>query len=298
MNLSIIIVSWNTKELTLTCLRSIFTYLEKNTFEVFLVDNNSADGTVAAAEELKKENGWENLKIIANKENVGFAKANNQAIKLAKGKYVLLLNSDTEFVGGEVEKVLEFMRQNSDCGILGPKLLNSDKTLQKSCRRFPKLLDQIFVQLKFYNLFPERIDLVREYFMLDFKHDEIREVDQIMGAAMFIKKGVFDKIGLLDEGFWAVFEEVDFCLRAQKAGFKTVFYPDFEIIHHKEQSFKQVASTRKQINFNKSLYYYFFKHKPLWQLFILWLFQPVNLFLTWFDSVLKIRKLIGKRKDL
>jgi hypothetical protein len=134
--------------------------------------------------------------------------------------------------------------------------------------------------------------------MLNFKHDEIKEVDQIMGAAMFIKKEVFDKIGLLDEGFWAVFEEVDFCLRAKVAGLKTVFYPDFEIIHHKEQSFKQVASTRKQINFNKSLYYYFFKHKPLWQLFILWLFQPINLLLTWFDGVLKIRKIFGKRKDL
>jgi len=298
MPLSIIIVSWNTRELTLTCLRSIFTYLEKNTFDVFLVDNNSADGTVAAVKKLKKENDWKKLEIIVNKENLGFAKANNQAIKLAKGECVLLLNSDAEFVGDGIEKVLEFMKQNSDCGILGPKLLNSDGTLQKSCRRFPKLLDQIFVQLKFYNLFPERIDSVREYFMLDFRHDEIKEVDQIMGAAMLIKKEVFDKIGLLDENFWAVFEEVDFCLRAKKAGFKTVFYPDFEIVHHKEQSFKQVRSMRKQINFNKSLYYYFFKHKPLWQLFILWLLQPINLILTWFDSILKIRKIFGKSKDL
>lgn len=360
MNLSIIIISWNTRELTLKCLRSIFDYIKNINLEVFLVDNNSSDGTVAAVAEYKKENNLENLKIIVNKENVGFAKANNVALESilsdrADGRgsrripdehgevekkeenFIFLLNPDTELIngvgslqsprpltsersdGGQADwsenaqtgssqetgankigllAALEFMKQNSACGILGPKLLNSDGSLQKSCRRFPKLLDQIFVQLKFYNFFPEKIDSVKEYFMLDFKHDEIKEVDQIMGAAMLIKREVFNKIGLLDENFWAVFEEVDFCLRAKEAGYKTYFFPDWQIIHHKEQSFKQVRSMRKQINFNKSLYHYFRQHKPFWQLFILWLLQPINLLLTWFSSITGARKFFGKRKDL
>jgi len=307
MKLSIIIVSWNTRELTLKCLRSIFDYVREINFNVFLVDNNSSDGTAAAVERLKKENNWSNLEIMANQENRGFAAANNQAIRQAEGEYILLLNPDTEFikmtrsldsVRDGLQSAIKFMKQNPQCGILGPKLLNTDGSLQKSCRRFPKLLDQIFVQLKFYNLLPEKIRAVREYFMLDFKHDEIRVVDQVMGAAMLIKKEVFDKIGLLDENFWAVFEEVDFCQRAQEAGYQTYFFPDWQIIHHKEQSFKKVAGLRKQMNFNKSLYHYFSKHKPFWQLFVLWLFQPLNLFLTWVDSVLKIRKILGKRKDL
>ncbi|MDD5290062.1 MAG: glycosyltransferase family 2 protein [Patescibacteria group bacterium] len=347
MSLSIIIVSWNTRELTLKCLRSIFDYFHNVIparldsrldsteskraakqaqagilTEVFLVDNNSSDGTVAAVAEFKKENNLENLQIIANKENLGFAKANNQALKIvchsgegrnpgtffldpvsrpgmtSKNDFILLLNPDTELINNGIEKAIEFIKMHPACGILGPKLLNSDGTLQKSCRRFPKLLDQIFVQLKFYNFFPEKIDSIKEYFMLDFKHDEIREVDQIMGAAMLIKREVFNKIGLLDENFWAVFEEVDFCLRAKSAGYKTYFFPNWQIIHHKEQSFKQVASLRKQINFNKSLYHYFRKHKPFWQLFILWLLQPINLLLTWLDSVIGVRKIFGKNKNL
>ncbi len=298
MKLSIIIVSWNTRELTLKCLKSVFNWFKDVKFEVFLVDNNSADGTIEAAERMKKENNWQNLEIIANQKNLGFTAGNNQAIRQVSGECVLLLNPDTEFIDDGIKKAPEFMKQNSNCGILGPKILNPDGTLQCSCRRFPKLLDQIFIQLKFYNFFPEKIDSIRDYFMLDFDHNEIREVDQVMGAAMLIKKEVFDKIGLLDEKFWAVFEEVDFCLRAKTAGYKTFFFPDWQIIHHKEQSFKQVASLRRQINFNKSLYHYFRKHKPFWQLFVLWLIQPINLLLTWLDSVIGVRKFLGKKKDL
>jgi hypothetical protein len=357
MQLSIIIVSWNTRELTLKCLRSIFGFFKNDfcvsspsNYNVFLIDNNSSDNTVEAVKKYKKENNYDNLKIIANKENLGFAKANNQALcdvilkspehgamkdlveddnnhplrllsetPPSKGgdndnDFILLLNPDTEFINetrslgspdvisgfarDKFSEAIEFMIQNPDCGILGPKLLNSDGSLQKSCRKFPKLLDQIFIQLKFYNFFPEKIESIREYFMLNFKHDEIKEVDQVMGAGMLIKKEVINKIGLLDEKFWAIFEEVDFCLRAKNAGYKTYFFPEWQIIHHKEQSFKQVASLRKQINFNKSLYHYFRKHKPFWQLFILWLFQPINLLLTLFDNAVGVRNIFGKRKDL
>ena len=158
--------------------------------------------------------------------------------------------------------------------------------------------------------------------MLDFDHNQTRTVDQIMGAAMMVRKDVFfgqdstlapqsrlrytpsgtmeptKGIGLLDEKFWSTFEEVDFCKRTQTADWKTYFYPEVEIIHHKGESFKQIASLKKQINFNHSLYYYFKKHHPMWKLVVLWLFQPVNLFLTWLDRVIGIKGRVGKRKDL
>jgi len=318
MKLSIIIVSWNTCELTLKCLESIFKYLKNIEYQVFLVDNNSSDDTVKYASKLN----YSNLKIIANKQNLGFAAANNLAIKQAQGEYILLLNPDTELTchpvldtgsRGKKDKLdsgfrrddksgigsmTEFIEQHSDCGIVGPKLLNTNKTLQRSCRQFPKLLDQLFIQLKFYNFFPNKIKATREYFMLDFNHDSIYEVDQVMGAALLTTRKVINKIGLLDEKFFATFEEVDFCKRAKNAGYKIYFYPEVQIIHHKESSFNQMANLRKQINFNHSLYYYFKKHKPAWQLFILWLIQPINLLLTLLDMLFGIRKKAGKQKDL
>ncbi|HPA25318.1 MAG TPA: glycosyltransferase family 2 protein [bacterium] len=330
MKLSIIIVSWNTRELVLKCLKSIFSYLKNISFDVYLVDNNSTDSTVEEVEKYKAENNLENLHIIANKKNVGFARANNQAITLCchsyasqdleikegnswipnpasladkqvgddKNGYFLLLNPDTELIDDSLIKMIEFAKTNPDIVIVGPKLLNIDLSLQKSCRQFPKLLDQLLIQLKFYNFWPEKFKATREYFMLDFDYDSSGEVEQVMGAAMLIKKSVFDKIGLLDENFWAIFEEVDFCQRAKDVGYKIYYFANTKIVHHKEQSFGQWKKLRKQINFNHSLYYYFKKHKPIWQLFILWLVQPINLFLTLVDMLIGVRHFFGKSKDL
>ncbi len=298
MKLSIIIISWNTQKLTQKCVESVFAFVKNIDFEVWVVDNNSTDATINFLEKYKIENKLDNLNIIINKENVGFAKANNQAIKQSNGEYILLLNPDTEFVDDKIKEALEFMKNNPEIGILGPKLLNTDGSLQRSCRKFPNFLDQLFIQLKFYNFFPNKIKTTREYFMLDFEHNENREVDQVMGAAMLVKMEVVKKIGLLDEKFWAIFEEVDFCQRAKEAGYKIFFYANWQIYHHKEQSFKQWPVWRKQINFNHSLYYYFKKHKPFWQLFLLWLVQPINLLLTWIDMTVGVRKKVGKSKDV
>ncbi len=294
MKLSIIIVSWNTCELTLKCIRSVFKYLKDIDFEVFVVDNSSSDNTV---EELEKLD-YKNLKVIKNKENAGFSKANNIGINQSQGNLILLLNPDTELIDDTLIKIIEFINSDFKIGIVGPKLLNTDKTLQRSCRRFPKLIDQFFIQLKFYNFLPKKIISVRTYFMLDFDHNEIKEVDQIMGAAMLIKKEVLDEVGLFDEKFWSTFEEVDLCKRIKDKEWKIYFNPECEIVHHKEQSFKQMASLRKQINFNHSLYRYFKKHKPFYQLFILWMLQPINILLAWVDNRVGVRNGFRKEKDL
>lgn len=304
IDLSIIIVSWNVKDLLKMCLDSIYKNSQNINFKIFVIDNASSDNTIQM---IKEE--FPLVYLIENQKNLGFAKANNEVIRFIlsdperpraclDNHYVLLLNPDTELVDNSLEKMISFMDAHPNCGILGPKLLNPDLTLQRSCRKFPGLLDQLFIQFKFYNFFPEKIKWVREYYMLDFDHLKIREVDQVMGSAMLIRKEVFDKIGLFDEKFWSVFEEVDFCKKAKEAGFKIYFYPFCQIIHHKEQSFQQLDGLKKQINFNHSLYHYFKKHRPFWQLVILWLVQPLNLFLTWLDSAVGVRKRVGKRKDL
>jgi len=293
MLLSIIIVSWNVSHLLEKCLESVFKHAKDLDFEIFVVDNHSKDDSAVMV-----ATKFPQVSLMINSINRGFSQANNQAIKQAQGKYILLLNPDTEISENSIKNLINFADSNQNIGIVGPKILNPDLSLQRSCRRFPGFWDQFFIQLKFYNLFPRKIPTIKKYFMFDFDHQHTMQVDQIMGAAMLIKKSVFEKIGLLDEKFWAVFEEVDFCFRAYKAGFKIYFFPQAKIIHHKGQSFNQVASLRRQINFNHSLYHYFHQHKPFYQFFILWCLQPLNLLLTLIDIKLSLRKSIGKNKDL
>ena len=134
--------------------------------------------------------------------------------------------------------------------------------------------------------------------MFDFNYDKLTQVDQVMGAAMLIRKKIFNQLGLLDEKFWLIFEEVDFCQRALAAGYKIYFTPTAQIIHHKGESFAQHKTFAKQINFNRNLFYYFKKHKPFYQFFFLWLLQPLSLCLALIDQLFGLRKKLGKNKDL
>lgn len=289
--LSIIIVNWNVKDLLEKCLNSIYQKPQNLDFEVFVVDNASRDGSV---EMVKKK--FPQVKLMANKDNKGFAQANNQAIKEAAGEFILLLNPDTEILNGALAKMVGFMRKRLDCGILGCKLLNSDGTLQPSCRTFPDLYSQIIILLKLHNFFPK---LVKKYYMLDWLHNETKEVDQVMGACFLIRRKVVEEIGLLDEIFWALFEEVDYCKRAKNKNWKIYFTPEAEIIHHKGQSFNQQKVVAKQKNFNRCLIRYFKKHHSKSSWLILYLLQPISIFLTYLVKIYLIMKLpFKKRKHL
>ena len=219
MKLSIIIVSWNVGDLLNQCLSSIFKQLQNINFEVFVVDNASQDNSV----ELVSQQ-FSQVKLIINKNNAGFARANNQAIKQSCGEYILLLNPDTQLIDSSLIDLIKFVEQKKDAAIVGPKLLYPDKSTQASVRRLPSFWDQFFILLKLHNFFPY-LGPLKKYHMLDFAYDKVSEVDQTMGAAMLIRREVFDKVGLFDEKFWAIFEEVDFCQRAKAAGFKIYFNP-------------------------------------------------------------------------
>jgi GT2 family glycosyltransferase len=254
MDLSIIIVSWNVRDLLEKCLSSIFNNVHNINYEVFVVDNDSIDETSKMV--LEK---FPRVNLIRSKKNLGFAGGNNLAIREAKGKYILLLNPDTEIIDGAMERMVKFMRSRPEVGIAGPKIFNPNKTLQPSVRRFPTIIDQLLIFLKFTHFLPN-IGPLKRYFATDFDYTQPNEVDQVMGAFFMVKREVFDKIGLLDEKFHLWFEEVDFCRRAKNAGYKIMYNSEAKIIHYGGQSFKQRMTLIKQWLFFKSMVYYFWKN--------------------------------------
>jgi GT2 family glycosyltransferase len=283
MDLSIIIVNWKVKDLLEKSLRSIFEQTKGISFEVFVVDNNSGDGSVKMVREK-----FPQVDLTASAENLGFAKGNNLAIKKSRGRYVLLLNPDTEILENTLGKMVKFMDAHQDCGIAGCKLINADLSTQPSVRAFPDLASQIFILLKLHHLFPHSKAMFK-YLVQDFDYEKTQEVDQVMGAFMIIRREVFDKIGFMDENFWLWFEEVDFCKCAKEAGFKILYTPEAKIIHLYGQSFKQVLSVPKQKVLNRSLAYYFKKHGTAGGWIVIQILRPISLFLAWLVQIFKIK---------
>ncbi|OIO17253.1 glycosyl transferase family 2 [Candidatus Kuenenbacteria bacterium CG11_big_fil_rev_8_21_14_0_20_37_9] len=273
MKLSIIIVSYNVRDLLKKCLESIFRYIKNIDFEVIVIDNASSDGSAAMV-------GREFLTVnlIANKKNLGFASANNQGIARVRGKYILILNDDTELIDNSLEKLIGLMEKNNNWAIMGCKLLNQDGSLQASVRRFPHFFDQLLVLLKLHHLPSFKRDL-ENYMCTVFDYGQTQEVEQIMGACMLIRKEIFDKIGSFDEKYFYWFEEVDLCKRAANVGLKVIYTPQAQIIHHGGASFNQI-NWHKQIIWNHSVCRYFLKHGKKWQFTVLWFLGPISILLA------------------
>lgn len=238
--ISFSIVSWNVRELLYACLSSIERSVTEP-YEILVVDNASHDGTV---EMVRKS--FPNVRLIANQSNRGFAAANNQALRIARGEFVVVLNCDTELIDNPVPVLVDYLRQHQDCAAVGPEILNPDRTHQQSVRNFPTLKDQMIVALKLRHLLMKTRTMRR--YMADPGADrrEPLAVDQIMGAAMVIRRKILSTLGDLDEGYWIWFEEVDWCQRAKQAGYSIVYHPSAQIMHHGGQSFGQVVSFKKQ----------------------------------------------------
>ena len=271
LDLSICIVNWNVKDLLKACLGSIYTNTKDISFEVIVVDNNSSDESVRMI-----KSDFRQVKLIENKTNAGFTKANNQAIKIAQGRNIMLLNPDTEVIDNALNRMVRFLDGRRDCGALGCKLLNTDGSLQRSCRTFPTLEVMLYSALFLDSLFPKS-RLFGKYFMTWWDFNETREVDQPMGSALMVKKEVLDKVGLFDENIFIWFDEVDLCYRIKKAEFKIFFIPEVQIKHHLSQSFKQWKSVSQILNgaftWRKSRNYFFKKHKGMLSVLALWAFD-------------------------
>lgn len=263
LDLTVVVVSWNTRDLLDRSLETLKEDLERTSnsdnlvTEVFVVDNDSKDGSAAMVAE---KHGWATL--IANDDNLGFAKANNQVLRQAKGRYILLLNPDTEVEPGALKTLIEFLEAHPKAGIVAPQLLNSDGSIQRSCRQFPTFTGMLFELIGLSKLFPKGSKMgttFRAYKMLDWEHDDEREVDQPEGACLLLRREVLEEVGLLDEGYFMLFEEVDWCYRIKKAGWQIWFTPKARVMHHYGQSIKQVKA-RMILSSHRGLYRFWRKH--------------------------------------
>jgi GT2 family glycosyltransferase len=258
MLLTIVIVSWNTRDLLDKCLAAAKAEIERSPLnfentELFVVDNASRDGS---AQMVAASHPW--AKLIVNAENKGFAFANNQVLKIAQSDFILLLNPDTEIIEGALATLMDFLRQNSRVGVVAPQLINTDGSVQRSCRAFPSFSAMLFELLGVSRIVPAGSKF-RQYKMLDWNHDDERQVDQPEGACLMIRRDVFENIGFLDEGFFMLFEEVDWCYRAKEAGWQIWFTPKAKVVHHYGQSIKQVKA-RMILSSHKGLYRFWLKH--------------------------------------
>ncbi|MBI1281429.1 MAG: glycosyltransferase [Anaerolineaceae bacterium] len=225
LDLSIIIVNWNAKDLLTRCLQCVESTVKKISYETFVVDNASTDGS----QEMVRRD-FPNVKLIANEGNVGFATANNQAMKVSEGRYVLLLNSDAFVKENTIDAMVAFMDEHPEAGMAGCKLLYGDGSLQPSCATFPTLTTEIIIALGLDKLFPKS-SLFGKYLMTDWDYNDTRDVDAILGAFMLVRADLIPKVGMMDEGFFMYSEEVDWCYRFKDAGWKILFYPGVECIH-------------------------------------------------------------------
>ena len=204
-DISITICSWNTLEDTRACLQSLREAKDEGSFEVVVVDNASEDGSADMV-----ESEFPEFVLLRQYTNLGFTGGHNLAIEQAKGRDVALLNSDTVVHPGAIRTIIAYMGAHPETGVVGPKLLNPDGSLQMSCRRFPNPVAAAFRNTWLGRMFPNN-RYVREYLMADFEHDQPREVDWVSGAALFIRREVIEKIGLLDDEFFMYCEDVDYC---------------------------------------------------------------------------------------
>jgi GT2 family glycosyltransferase len=225
MDLSILIVNWNTRDYLLRCLRKVYSTIGHATFEVIVVDNASTDDSVAAV-----RSQYPQVNLIENDENLGFARANNQALAASRGEFVLLLNSDAFVHDGAVDAMIHHLRTSPDTGIAGCRLVYEDGSLQRSCTAFPTLTSELWLALWLDRVFPKS-RIFGSYKMTYWDQNDLREVDSVMGACMMVRRAVFDQIGVLDEHFFFSSEEVDFCYRAKQAGWKVRYLPDATATH-------------------------------------------------------------------
>jgi N-acetylglucosaminyl-diphospho-decaprenol L-rhamnosyltransferase len=287
-DLSIIIVNWNVRDLLAACLRSLEYERDRLVLQVIVVDSHSADDSVAM---VRRDFPW--VELIVCEENIGFPRGNNLGLQRANGRYVLLLNPDTEVVGAALSTMMAHMEAHPTVGALGPQLLNPDGTVQSSRRRFPTLATALFESTWLEPFAPASI--LRHYYMQDVADGETAEVDWVTGACLLVRRDVVEEIGGLDEDYFMYSEELDWCRRIKAAGWQIVYLPMAQVIHYVGKSSEQ-AVTARHINFQRAKLRYFYKyHGPvtawLLRLFVLWNY-------SWQLLVEAFKGIVGHKRPL
>ena len=268
MDVSIIVVNWNTKELLLACLKSIYGTTTGLDIEVIVVDNGSHDGSSQAI----KEN-FPQAKLIQNFENKGFAKANNQALSIVTGHYILLLNSDALLTDGSLKNLINFMDKTPVAGIAACQYINSDGSKQNSFDNFPTLTTELLNKTFLKTLFPKKYpSKKKEYY-------EPMEVESVIGACMLVRKEAITQVGMLDEDYFFFMEETDWCLRMHKAGWKVYHLPEIKVYHLQGQS-KEKDPSKAWIEYYRSSYIFFKKHRSIFSYFTLRILRVFKLIIN------------------
>jgi len=269
-DLSIVIVNWNVRGFLQKCLLSIYSprvhdstaesrpsllsfAVGSLSIETIVVDNASTDGSVEMV-----RHAFPHVTLIANADNRGFTGGNNQGTGASQGRYVLLLNPDTEILDGALIQMVTYMDAHPDVGALGPMLLNPDGSVQPSRRRFPTPATAFIESTTLQSWFPHH-RLLRDYYVLDKPDDAIAQVDWVDGACLLARREALDQVGLLDDGYFMYSEELDWCRRAKAAGWQIVYFPQARVMHHRGQSSEQVKAFQI-IRFNQSKIRYFRKY--------------------------------------
>lgn len=265
LDLSIVIVNFNTSDLTKQCIDSVVKYTDGIKYEIIVVDNGS-----------REKFTYSKVQVIKNKENFGFAKANNQGIAIAKGKFILLLNSDTIVNSNAITKMVEWMEAHKKIGISSCNLLNEDGSIQGTGGHFPTLF-KVFCWMFFIDDIPFVDSIIGPFHPSHQKsfykgtnfYSKERDLDWVTGAFMLIKKEVVDSVGLLDEEYFMYMEDVDYCFRAKRKGYGVYFLPKYEIVHLGGKSSNKEFPITSEISVLKMFYK---KHYPTWKYPILRIF--------------------------
>jgi len=266
LDLSIVIVSWNTRDLLKECLESLYRFTTGITFEVFVVDNASSDGSADMV-----RNAFPHVNLIENRENAGFSKANNQAIRVSKGRYVALLNPDTLLIEDVFSPLIRHADLNEKIGAIGPKILNQDaKTIQYVCaRRLPNLYFE-FCRLSGLHRKLSGTKTFGGEYMTYWGHNSSQNVEAVSGSCMVVRNKTIDNVGLLDENQFMYGDEIDWCKRINDVGWDIYYFSEASIIHYGGESSKKVKKS-STIGAIKAKAYYYKKHKGSFYAFLFFL---------------------------
>ncbi len=297
VDLSVLIVNWNVAPLLRRCLDSIAASPGVSVagrpgdlaVEVIVVDNASRDESRAM---LAREFPW--VRVIANEVNMGFTRANNQALAEARGRYLLFLNPDTEVVGDALRTMVRYMDDHPDVGALGPQLRYPDGRIQSSRRRFPTLATAFLESTVLHQWWPNN-PVARRYHLADRPDDQEQEVDWVVGACLLVRRRAIEQVGGFDERFFMYSEELDWCRRARALGWRIVYLPAAQVIHHEGRSSEQAVAAR-HIHFQTSKVLYFRKYHGRLAAELVRLFLLAMYVYQWTEEAAKW--LLGHRRPL
>jgi hypothetical protein len=294
-DLSVCIVTYQALHFLKDCLQSVIDNTLDKSYEIIVVDNCSQDGTI---EMLQRE--FPGVRLIENDDNYGFSRPLNQALRAARGRNLLSLNPDTYVHSGALDLLVDYLDDHPDVGIVGPKVLNRDGTLQKQSRRGDSRpwntisyftgLSKLFPKSKFFS----------GYLLSYIDEDETHEADGVSGSCMLIRRQVIDQIGFFDEQFFAYQEDADYCLRARQAGWRVFYYPKAQLTHYGGQGGSRVQPYRSIYEWHKSYWLYYRKHFAKKYFFLFnWLYYLAMIFklsASFFVNIVRKEKFAGPRR--